>query len=69
MSSLANCGQVDDLETVDPLGTHADKAVIWNCRCGNTRAILISHHIPKELVRKAKVADKMGEKQFQRVGT
>jgi hypothetical protein len=60
----ANCGQVDDLETVNPIGIHSDKAVIWNCQCGNTRALLISHHIPKELVRKAILADKMGKKQF-----
>jgi hypothetical protein len=64
----AMCGHIDDLETVNPLGTHADKAVIWNCRCGNTRAVEISHHTPQELVRKAIVADKMGGKRFQRGG-
>ncbi len=64
----ANCGQVDNLETVHPLGTHADKAVIWNCRCGNTRAIKISHHLPHELIRKAILANKSGEKPFRRGG-
>jgi hypothetical protein len=53
------CGQVDDLETINPLGVHLDKAVIWNCRCGNSRAVPISHHIPQELLRKAKVAEEM----------
>jgi len=52
-----NCGQVDDLETVNPLGILMDKAVIWNCRCGSTRAVGISHHAPQELVRKAMVMD------------
>lgn len=37
----AKCGQVDDLETVDPLGIHLDKAILWNCRCGNTRAVAV----------------------------
>jgi hypothetical protein len=55
----AKCGQVDNLETVNPLGIHVDKAVLWNCRCGNTRAVAISHLIPQELVRKAMVMDKM----------
>jgi hypothetical protein len=64
----AKCGQVDDLETVNPLGTHADKAVIWNCRCGNTRAVMISHHTPYGLIRRAFVADKLGGKPFRRGG-
>jgi len=37
----AKCGQVDDLETVNPLGIHLDKAVPWNCRCGSTRAVAV----------------------------
>jgi hypothetical protein len=53
------CGQVDDLETVNPLGTHAEKLVLWNCQCGNTRAVAIDHHTPEELVRKAKEAEEM----------
>ena len=53
----ANCGQVDDLETVHPLGICADTAVLWNCRCGNTRAVVIGCFIPQELVRKAMVMD------------
>jgi hypothetical protein len=63
MSSLPCpvCGQVDDLETVNPLGIHVDKAVLWNCRCGNTRAVAISHHIPQELVKKAMVRDEMSD--------
>ena len=49
----AKCGQIDDLETVNPLGIHMDKVVIWICRCNNTRSVEISHHIPQEFVRKA----------------
>ena len=64
----AMCGNIDDLETVNPLGTHAHKAVIWNCRCGNPRAVVISYHTPRELVRRAIVADKMGRKRVQRGG-
>ena len=52
------CGLVDDLETVYPLGIHLDKAVLWNCRCGNTRAVAISHHPPQGIVRKAMEMDK-----------
>ena len=47
------CGEVDDLETVDPLGFHVDWGVLWKCRCGNTRAVEISNHIPQDLVIKA----------------
>jgi hypothetical protein len=62
------CGQVDDLETVIPIGTHIEKAVIWNCRCGNTRAVEISHHTPQTLVRKAMVADEMVGTDFDDAG-
>ena len=55
----AKCGQIDDLETVNPLGIHMDTAVIWNCWCGNTRAVAISHHTPWELVRRAMAMDEM----------
>ncbi len=55
----AKCGQVDDLETVNPLGIHLENSVIWNCRCGSTRAVAISHHTPQELVKKAIVMDEM----------
>lgn len=48
-----NCGQVDVLETVIPLGIFVDKAVLWNCRCGSTRAVDIDYHAPLELIRKA----------------
>jgi hypothetical protein len=53
------CGKVDDLETVHPLGIHMDQAILWNCRCEDTRAATISLHTPQELVRKAIVADEM----------
>jgi hypothetical protein len=56
----AKCGQVDNLESVNPLGILMDKAVLWNCQCGNTRSVAISHHIPQELVRKAMEMDEMG---------
>jgi hypothetical protein len=48
-----NCGQVDDLETVIPLGIFMDRSVLWNCRCGSTRAVDINYHAPLELIRKA----------------
>lgn len=55
----AKCGQVDDMETVNPLGIHGDKAVLWNCRCGNTRAVAVIDYTAQELVRKATVMDAM----------
>lgn len=55
----AKCGQVDDMETVNPLGIHGDKAVLWNCRCGNTRAFAVIDYKAQELVRKATVMDAM----------
>jgi hypothetical protein len=51
--ACAKCGQVDDLETVTPLGIHLDKAVLWNCRCGSTRAVAVCDDTSQELVRKA----------------
>lgn len=53
-----NCGQVDDLETVIPVGVIADNATLWNCRCGIIRAVAIGR-APRELVRKVIVADEM----------
>lgn len=47
------CGRIDDLGSVDPIGIHLDKAVIWNCQCGNTRAVLINRYIPRALIEKA----------------
>ncbi len=55
------CGRVDDLETVNPLGIHLDKAVLWNCRCGNTRAVAVCHDSAQELVRKAMGMDEMSD--------
>ena len=57
--ACAKCGQVDDLETVNPLGIHGDKAVLWNCRCGNTRAVAVCDYTAQELVRKAMARDEM----------
>ncbi len=57
--SCAKCGQVDDLETVIPLGIHMDKAVLWNCVCGSTRAVSVIDYTAQELVRKAMVMDEM----------
>ena len=48
-----NCGRVDDLETVKPLGIFMDRAILWNCRCGSTRAVDIDYRAPMELVIKA----------------
>jgi hypothetical protein len=58
----AKCGQVDNLETVNPLGIHVDMAVLWNCRCGTTRAVGISQLTPQELVRKAMIMDEMRDR-------
>jgi len=55
----AMCGRVDDLETVNPLGIHLDKAVLWNCRCGSTRAVAVNDNTAQELVRKVMVMDEM----------
>lgn len=60
-TTCAKCGKVDDLETVSPLGIHLDKAVVWNCQCGNTRAISVSDNTARELVRKAMAMDGMRE--------
>jgi hypothetical protein len=57
--ACAKCGQVDDLETVNPLGIHLDKAVIWNCRCGNTRAVAVFDYTAQGLVRKAMAIEEM----------
>ena len=55
--ACAKCGQVDDLATVTPLGIHLDKAVLWNCRCGSTRAVAVCDDTSQELVRKAMAMD------------
>ena len=47
------CGRIEDLASVDPIGIHLDKAVLWNCQCGNTRAVLINRYIPRALIEKA----------------
>ena len=57
--ACAKCGQVDHLETVNPLGIHGDKAVLWNCRCGNTRAVAVCDSTAQELVRKVMAMDEM----------
>jgi len=56
------CGRIDDLASVDPIGIHLDKAVLWNCQCGNTRAVLINRYIPRALIEKA-LARKAGSQQ------
>lgn len=57
--ACAKCGQADDLETVNPLGIHLDKAVLWKCRCGNTRAVAVFDYTAQELVRKAMAMEEM----------
>jgi len=57
--ACAKCGQVDDLETVNPLGIHLDKSVLWNCECGSTRAVAVIDHTAQELVRTAMVLVEM----------
>lgn len=51
------CGRIEDLALVDPIGIHLDKAVLWNCQCGNTRAVLINRYIPRALMEKALTRD------------
>ena len=51
------CGRVDNLESVDPIGTHLCKAVLWHCQCGNTRAVLINRYTPRALIEKALARD------------
>jgi hypothetical protein len=60
--ACAKCGQVDDLETVIPLGIHMDKAVLWNCACGSTRAVAVLDDTAQELVRKAMVMDEIRDR-------
>ena len=64
MKSIAcsQCGQVDDLDAVNPLGIHMDKAVLWNCRCGSTRAVAVCDYTAQELVRKAIAMDVLRSK-------
>jgi hypothetical protein len=51
------CGRIDDLAFVDPIGTHLGKAVLRNCQCGNTRAVLIKRYTPRALIEKALARD------------
>lgn len=59
------CGHVDDLDAVNPLWNLGNKAILWDCRCGSIRAILINHHTPQELVRKAMEQD---ERTYKKAG-
>ncbi|HEY7528354.1 MAG TPA: hypothetical protein VH660_04325 [Candidatus Deferrimicrobiaceae bacterium] len=52
-----SCGRIDDLSAVDPVGTHLGKAVLWQCPCGNTRAIRIDRRVPRTLIEKALIRD------------
>ena len=56
-SPCPTCGRIDDLASVDPIGMLLDKAVLWQCTCGNTRAVLIGRHVPRTLIEKAFVRD------------
>ena len=47
------CGRIEDLALVDPIGTHLIKAILWDCQCGNTRAVLINRYTPSALIEKA----------------
>lgn len=51
------CGRIEDLALVDPIGTHLLKAILWDCQCGNTRAVLISRYTPSALIEKAIARD------------
>jgi hypothetical protein len=56
-SPCPTCGRIDDMTSVDPIGTHLDKAVLWQCQCGNTRAVLINRYTPRSLIEKALARD------------
>jgi len=56
------CGRIDDLAKVASTGFHMGEAVLWQCSCGNTRAVLINHHVPRELIGKALAGDEMQER-------
>ena len=51
------CGRIEDLALVDPIGTHLIKAILWDCQCGNTRAVLINRYTPSSLIEKALARD------------
>ena len=51
------CGRIEDLAFVDPIGTHLIKAILWNCQCGSTRAVLINRYTPGALIEKAIARD------------
>lgn len=51
------CGRIDDLTTIKPTGVHLDRAVTWQCQCGNTRSVAIDYSIPQVLVRRAMRTD------------
>jgi hypothetical protein len=51
------CGRVDDLASVDPIGTHLIRAILWDCKCGNTRAVQINRYTPSALIDKAIARD------------
>ena len=51
------CGRVEDLAFVDPIGTHLIRAILWDCRCGNTRAVTINRYTPSALIEKALARD------------
>ena len=41
------CGRRDTLAKVASTGFHMGNAILWQCSCGNTRAILINDDVPK----------------------
>ena len=53
------CGRIDDLKIVGPTGFHMGNAILWQCSCGNTRAVLINDDVPRTLIEKALARDEM----------
>ena len=51
------CGRIEDLASVDPIGTHLIRAILWDCKCGNTRAAQINRYTPSALIEKAIARD------------
>jgi hypothetical protein len=56
------CGRIDDLSKVDSTGFHMGNAILWECSCGNTRAVLINDDIPRVLIEEALARDEMQER-------
>jgi hypothetical protein len=55
------CAAVTDLDKHPLAGIHDNKLIMWNCQCGTTRMIPISHHVPQSIVRRALDAQQLND--------